>query len=128
MIKLFVGGLPPEVIEPDLVQLIAIYGEVQSIKVIRDKLTEKCKGYAFLEMKNYEDAKNVIMSLSGELFKRNALFFNIVEEKPKLDRVVFNKNSIKPKDLNPQKTKRPRKRIVLETNKLNPYSTIKDQS
>jgi len=128
MIKLFVGGLPPEVRELDLVQLIAIYGEVQSIKVIRDKLTEKCKGYAFLEMKNYEDAKNVIMSLSGELFKRNALFFNIVEEKPILDKVVFNKNSSKPKDLNPQKTKRPRKRIVLETNKLNPYSTIKDQS
>lgn len=57
MIKLFVGGLPPEVRELDLVQLIAIYGEVQSIKVIRDKLTEKCKGYAFLEMKDYEAAK-----------------------------------------------------------------------
>jgi RNA recognition motif-containing protein len=112
MIKLFVGGLPPEVKELDLVQLIAIYGEVQSIKVIRDKLTEKCKGYAFLEMKDSEAAKNVITSLSGELFKRNTLFFNIVEGKPKLDKVVFNKNSSKSKDVNPPKTKRPRKRVV----------------
>lgn len=112
MIKLFVGGLPPEVKELDLVQLIAIYGEVQSIKVIRDKVTEKCKGYAFLEMKDYEAAKNVIMSLSGELFKRNTLVFNIVEEKPKLDKVAIIKNTSKPKDLNLPKTKRPRKRVV----------------
>ena len=113
MVKLFVGGLPPEVKELDLVQLIAIYGEVQTIKVIRDKLTEKCKGYAFLEMKDYSAAKNVIMSLSGELFKNNTLFFNVVEEKTKSDPVVFQKNSSKPKDLNPPKTKRPRKRIKI---------------
>jgi RNA recognition motif-containing protein len=112
MVKLFVGGLPPEVKELDLVQIIAIYGEVQTIKVIRDKLTNKCKGYAFLEMKDYDAAKNVIMSLSGELFKKNTLFFNVVEEKPKLDQMVFKKKSITPKDSNLPKIKRPRKKVV----------------
>lgn len=112
MVKLFVGGLPPEVKELDLVQLIAIYGEVQTIKVIRDKLTEKCKGYAFLEMKDYDAAKNVIMSLSGELFKNNTLFFNVVDEKPKLNKLVVNKNPSISKDLNLPKIKRPRKKVV----------------
>jgi len=40
-------------------------------------------------MKDYNAAKNVIMSLSGELFKNNTLFFNLVEDTPKSDNVVL---------------------------------------
>lgn len=80
IVKLFVGGLPADIDEIELVQLIAIYGEVLTIKVVRDRATKKCKGYAFLEMLNLEAAENVMNALEGEPFKKKNLLFNLVKE------------------------------------------------
>ena len=44
IVKLFVGGLPPDIEEIELVQLLAIYGEVLTVKIVRDRLTKNCKG------------------------------------------------------------------------------------
>jgi RNA recognition motif-containing protein len=81
IVKLFVGGLPTDIDEIELVQLVAIYGEVLTIKIVRDRATKKSKGYAFLEMANLEAAQNVINSLDGEPFRKKNLFFSLVKEK-----------------------------------------------
>ena len=80
--KLFVGGLPKDIDEIELVQLVAIYGDVLTIKVVRDRTTKKCKGYAFLEMASLQAAENVIESMDGASLGNKNLFFNIVQQKP----------------------------------------------
>ncbi|CDW52661.1 RRM 1 domain containing protein [Trichuris trichiura] len=62
---IFVYNLSPEVEEAKLWQLFGPFGAVLNIKVIRDQLTSKCKGYAFVTMVNYEEALSAITSLDG---------------------------------------------------------------
>jgi RNA recognition motif-containing protein len=50
MIKLFVGGFPPESEEMELAQLLSGFSQVSIIKIVRDKLSKKPKGYAFIEI------------------------------------------------------------------------------
>jgi RNA recognition motif-containing protein len=82
MVKIFVGGFPPHTQELELVQLIAIYGKVCTIKIVRDKKTQKSKGYAFLEMATQEDAENAVESLNGRTMGTRELSLNIVIAPP----------------------------------------------
>jgi RNA recognition motif-containing protein len=82
MTKLFVGGFPLNMKELELVQLISPYGTVDTIKIVRDKKTGKCKGYAFLEMKDKAGAENAMDALNGVMLKDKALSLNIVPDAP----------------------------------------------
>jgi RNA recognition motif-containing protein len=82
MVKLFVGGFPLEMDELELVKLIAIHGDVVTIKIVRDKKTKICKGYAFVEMKDKQNAEQVKEALNETILDGRALTINIVEEKP----------------------------------------------
>jgi RNA recognition motif-containing protein len=65
MVKLFVGGFPLEMTELELVKMIGPHGDVETIKIVRDKKTRICKGYAFLEMKDRTGAENAVIALDG---------------------------------------------------------------
>ena len=56
MIKLFVSGFPLDITEIELAKLIAPYGDIATLKIVRDKKTRICKGYAFVEMETKEGA------------------------------------------------------------------------
>ncbi|XP_043480920.1 ELAV-like protein 3 isoform X6 [Leptopilina heterotoma] len=62
---IFVYNLAPETEENVLWQLFGPFGAVQSVKVIRDLQTNKCKGFGFVTMTNYEEAVVAIQSLNG---------------------------------------------------------------
>ncbi|CAG9792297.1 unnamed protein product [Diatraea saccharalis] len=62
---IFVYNLAPETEENVLWQLFGPFGAVQSVKVIRDLQTNKCKGYGFITMTNYDEAVVAIQSLNG---------------------------------------------------------------
>ena len=80
MKKLFVSGFPLEITEMELAVLIAPYGDIDTIKIVRDKKTKKCKGYAFIEMMNAEGAKNAAGGLHGQYMKGRELTVNINSE------------------------------------------------
>lgn len=82
MIKIFVGGLSPEVSEMDLVVFVSIYAEVRTVKLVRDKATAKSKGYAFLEMTNQLEAEKAVAELNDITFRGNTLTVKIAEEVP----------------------------------------------
>ena len=65
MVKLFVGGFTLEMTELELVKMIGPHGDVETIKIVRDKKTRVCKGYAFLEMKDRIGAENAAIALDG---------------------------------------------------------------
>ncbi|CAN5425248.1 hypothetical protein BH09BAC6_BH09BAC6_12750 [soil metagenome] len=82
MTKLFVGGFPLDITELDLVQRISLYGTVSTIKIVRDKKTRVCKGYAFLEMTDMEGAQNAIEALDGTTIGGRVLSLAIREDDP----------------------------------------------
>ncbi|XP_065201809.1 ELAV-like protein 3 [Planococcus citri] len=62
---IFVYNLAPETEENTLWQLFGPFGAVQSVKVIKDLQTNKCKGFGFVTMTNYDEAVIAIQSLNG---------------------------------------------------------------
>jgi RNA recognition motif-containing protein len=107
MVKLFVGGFPLDMTELELVQLIALHGDVSTIKIVRDKKTRVCKGYAFVEMTDRKGAEQVIEMLDGTTLGDRKLSISIKEDEPAA--------VIKPANVNirrydaPIKNKRPRR-------------------
>ena len=62
--NIYVGNLSYRVREDDLQEVMAEYGEVVSCKIIKDRETNKCKGFAFVEMDDASAAK-AIEELNG---------------------------------------------------------------
>jgi RNA recognition motif-containing protein len=85
MIKLFVGGFPLDMTELEIVQIVAMYANVVTIKIVRDKKTKICKGYAFLEIADRESAELAVEELNGASRAGRKLKLSIVEEAPAED-------------------------------------------
>jgi RNA recognition motif-containing protein len=81
MIKLFVGGFPMDITEMELVMMFGLHGDVDTIKIVRDKKTGECKGYAFLEMKDKEGAERAIDALDGSYMGDRMLSVKVTEDK-----------------------------------------------
>ena len=82
MVKLFISGFPLDSTELEIVQLVGPYANVSTIKIVRDKVSKKCKGYAFIEVTDEKEAEAAIDALSGTAMGDRELTLNIVEEKP----------------------------------------------
>jgi ELAV like protein 2/3/4 len=62
---LFVYNMSPDTEENILWQLFGPFGAVQNVKIVRDYQTQKCKGFGFVTMTNYEEAVLAINGLNG---------------------------------------------------------------
>lgn len=80
MVKLFVSGFPLDISELDLVKLFIPHGDVATVKIVRNKKTGTCKGYAFLEMKELNSAERAIEALDYSPSAGRMLTVRIVEE------------------------------------------------
>jgi len=63
--NIHVSNLHPNFIETDLKRLFSSYGEVTSIEVIKDKLTNRSRGRAFIQMASDAEGKKAILNLEG---------------------------------------------------------------
>jgi RNA recognition motif-containing protein len=73
-VRLYVGNLPKE--EVDRQELQAIFaeaGDTISTKVIKDRKTGQCRGFAFVTVKTDEQADQIIEKFNGYLFKDSPL-------------------------------------------------------
>jgi RNA recognition motif-containing protein len=96
MVKLFVSGFPLEITEMELAQLVAPHGNIATIKIVRDRQTKKCKGYAFIEMETLTDAENAVIALDGEQLQDRELTVKISEDKPVAPKPSFKRPSARP--------------------------------
>lgn len=80
MVKIFVGGLRPDITELDLLMYISLRANVNTIKIVRDKVTKRCKGYAFLEMASQAEAEKAVSLLNGEEYQGQTLNIKVAEE------------------------------------------------
>ena len=73
-IRLYVGNLPKENVEKDdLVKFFAEAGENASTKVIKDRKTGKCRGFAFVTVPTDEEADAFIEKYNGQSFMDSEL-------------------------------------------------------
>lgn len=63
--NIYIGNLNYRVKESDLQEVMEDYGTVISVKLIIDKMTNRSKGFAFVEMENDDDARKAIKDLNG---------------------------------------------------------------
>ena len=64
--NLYVGNLGYDVSGPDLEQLFAGHGTVDTVKVITDRDTGRSKGFGFVEMNSDAEAGAAIAALDGK--------------------------------------------------------------
>lgn len=70
---IFVCNLSPEMEEAELWKLFGPFGAVQNVKMIKDPTTQKCKGFGFVTMSNYEEALLAIHSLNNFVLSNRVL-------------------------------------------------------
>jgi len=70
--NIFISNISFKVRENALQELFSQYGEVTSVRIIKDKETRRSKGYGFVEMANDNEATAAINALNGtEHYERN---------------------------------------------------------
>jgi RNA recognition motif-containing protein len=84
MRKLFVGNLPYGIGETELQELFARAGSVESVTVMRDQMTGRARGFAFVEMSTDEEAQTAIRELNASEVGGRSLTVN--EARPKVAR------------------------------------------
>jgi cold-inducible RNA-binding protein len=82
--KLYVGNLPYEIGEAELQELFARTGSVETVTVMRDQMTGRARGFAFVEMSTDEEAQKAIRELNATQVGGRNLTVN--EARPKAER------------------------------------------
>jgi len=81
--NIYVANIPFKASEQELKGLFEEYGEVSSAKIIMDKVTQRSRGFGFIEMSDESAARQAISSLNGYNFMGKVLVVN--EARPKTD-------------------------------------------
>ncbi len=79
--RLYVGGLPYQTTEQDLIDLFDQVGQVIQATVITDRETGRSKGFGFVEMSNDQEAQSAIAQLNGTLLGNRTITVNEARER-----------------------------------------------
>jgi RNA recognition motif-containing protein len=79
--RIFVGNLPFSATEDQLRELFAAHGEVSSVSIVKDKFTDRSRGFAFVEMATADSANAAIAALSGHSLDNRPLTVNVARER-----------------------------------------------
>ncbi len=74
--RLYVGNLPYRATEEELTALFARAGEVDNVQVMKDNVTGRARGFAFVEMANDDGAQKAIEQFHQYQMDGRALVVN----------------------------------------------------
>ena len=86
--NLYVGNLPSDVSEKELIMAFDTFGCVESAHVIKDKFTGDSKGFGFVEMSSEKEGQAAIDGMNGKDLNGRAI--NVAKARP---RVVNHRSS-----------------------------------
>jgi RNA recognition motif-containing protein len=75
--NIYIGNLSFSTTEETLKSLFTEFGDVESVKVIKDRFSGRPKGFGFIEMPSNSEADQAIKALNG-----NRLNGNLIKVKP----------------------------------------------
>ncbi|ANE32882.1 RNA-binding region RNP-1 [Campylobacter hyointestinalis] len=76
MINIYVGNLSYRMSEAELREAFSEFGEVTRAKIVKDKETNRSKGFGFVEMSTDAEAKKAIEAMNGKDIGGRALRVN----------------------------------------------------
>ena len=79
--NIYVGNLSFEATDEDVREAFAAFGQVSSVRVIRDRDSGRSRGFGFVEMPTQAEAQAAIEGLNGKDLKGRDL--NINEARPR---------------------------------------------
>jgi RNA recognition motif-containing protein len=79
--RIYVGNLDFTVKESELKDFFSEYGEVNTVNIITDKMTNRSKGFAFVEMLKDESADEAINALNGKEVSGREIKVNLAKER-----------------------------------------------
>lgn len=82
---IYVGNISYQLSEADLQNLFEEFGEVNSVKIVTDKMTGKSKGFGFIGMNENDAAHRAIESLNGREIQGRNLVVNEARQKEEGD-------------------------------------------
>jgi RNA recognition motif-containing protein len=80
--NIFVAKLNFKTRKEDVEALFATYGQVTSVKIVRDKETGRSKGYGFVEMPNEAEANQAIAALNEKELDGRVIVVKPANPKP----------------------------------------------
>lgn len=78
--RIYVGNLSFDTGEQQVEQLFAAHGAIESVKIIRDQMTGRSRGFGFVEMSNDGEGATAMQTLDQYEFEGRRLTVN--EAKP----------------------------------------------
>lgn len=75
-VELYVGNLSYEVTRKDLLKSFGEHGEVGSVRIIKNRMNGKSKGYGFIQMKGRSGARAAIKGMNGKDLRGRKLVVN----------------------------------------------------
>jgi RNA recognition motif-containing protein len=82
--NIYVSNLSFNITDADLRQTFETYGAVTSAKIVMDKMTQRSRGFGFVEMFSTEEANSAINQLNGSTLDSRTI--NVNEAKPREER------------------------------------------
>lgn len=79
--NIYVSNLSFHTTSEDLKTLFSKFGEVTSAKVIMDKMTDRSRGFGFVEMSSEENGKEAMAALNNKEIEGRALSVSVAREK-----------------------------------------------
>lgn len=76
VLNIYVSNLPYRLSNEELRDIFAAYGEVSRVKIVKDKETNRSKGFGFVEMPNDDEGKRAIAELNDKDVGGRALRVN----------------------------------------------------
>lgn len=65
-VELYVGNLSYDMTESQLKKAFAAHGNVQSVRIIKNKFNDRSKGYGFVEMADQSGANKAVKAMHGK--------------------------------------------------------------
>ncbi len=72
-VRIYVGNLPEDVDKQELDNLFREAQEIQSLKLITNRKTNKCRGFGFVTVKTEAEADSLVSRFNGQTFRDQAL-------------------------------------------------------
>jgi len=88
--NIFVGNLSFETTDEELREAFAAFGELSSVTILKDKFTNRSRGFGFVEMPNTTEANAAIEALNGK--SMNGRSINVAEARPREERPMGDRN------------------------------------